>query len=178
MDLLSVEDFLAWAGERGIGFDPQYPAAADLTFIGNPTCWRSWPLAFGPRKLPLFLATILEAASAPAWLVYPRNDGRWFSPSRPTFSDELLEMTVRCSGVPAGFVGAVRLPGTVPAEVVELLAGSLIHGGHIGHDLYAVSEDAGCILMADHHDQLIAKFPSKENLSQMSAIVAKEGYPD
>jgi hypothetical protein len=176
MDLLSVEDFLAWAGTHGIAFDPRFRRAADLTFIAAPDCWRSWPLTFGPRRLPLFLATILEAATAPAWLLYPRAEGRWDAGSTATFGDELLALAARGARIPLGFIGAVRFTSDVPAEVVELLSASLVHGGHVGDDLYAVAADASCILMASHHDELIAKFPTAERLSHVSALVAKDGY--
>jgi hypothetical protein len=60
MKQLTEAQFLSWAGERGLGLDPQCPESADLIFRGESTDARFWCVPPEPERRPYFLSSFIE----------------------------------------------------------------------------------------------------------------------
>ena len=178
MDLLPSEQFFAWAAERGIELDPRYPRADALTLLDAGDHWRPWPLPRAPREVLPFLETLLEAAApGSAWLVYPRPGGHWYGGSgNVPINNDLIDTVTRGVGIPAGFQGAVRFGSDERAPLLALLVASLLFGWGTGEDLFAMPEDGSCLLLTDHHDQVIGEFATAERLATVERTMAAAGY--
>ena len=67
MDLVSTEQFLAWATARGIGRSPKYPRSEHLVYLADDSTWYRY--RYTPTAQPLHefvdLAVTVAAAGSP-----------------------------------------------------------------------------------------------------------------
>lgn len=181
MQLIDTPAFLSWASTHGIGWDPRYPGTHSLTYLATPGFWRPWDTPADVGQLSWFVEAVLDLAApelAPL-IVLPRDRGLWrFGGERVPLRNEALDVVARATGVPAEYQGAVRFDSSERARVIALATASLVFGWGTGEDLYVFPEDAGCILMTDHHKAFIGQFRSSATLEAFTAALVESGYTD
>src|SRR4051812_48249718 len=110
METVSTHDFLTWASERGIGFDPRYPDSRCLKLLGSLDQARFWTLPPYPETWPHFVASYLECLDE--WetgCLWPRS-GSWpESGQSQSYNAEVRDVLLRGAGVSDGWAGAIRV---------------------------------------------------------------------
>jgi hypothetical protein len=178
VERLSTPEYMTLLAEQGIGGDPRYPGADQLSFTGSgEEAWRTIDLPTDPRELGPFVRAVLAAAAptAAAFAVFPRQAGTWPVDANSALGGDVIAVVARGAGVPADFVGAVRLDRTEPA-LIALVAAALAFGQHTGDDLYVIPADGQCILMTDHHAQLVADFPTLAERDEFTLRLGPTGF--
>lgn len=180
MELLTTAEFLVWAETHGIGYDPRYPRAGSLVFLAARDNWRTWEPPADVGELAWFVDLVLRTVAGDQDLfLFPRHAGHWYTGGRGRpWVNDALDVIVRGAGIPSGFAGAARFGAGERAARAALAVGSLIFGWETSQDLCIIPEDATCILMTDHHRQVIGAFRAMEARDAFSATLVAAGYVD
>ncbi|HEU4630107.1 MAG TPA: hypothetical protein VFS08_10170 [Gemmatimonadaceae bacterium] len=180
MELLTTAEFLAWAATHGIGYDPRYPRSGSLVFLAALDAWRTWEPPADVGELAWFVDLVLRTAAGDQDLfLFPRHAGHWYTGGRARpWANDALDVIVRGAGIPSGFVGAARCGPGERAPGTALAVGSLIFGWETSQDLFIIPEAATCILMIDHHRQVLGAFRVMAARDAFSATLVAAGYLD
>jgi hypothetical protein len=180
MELLSLNECLAWLEERGIGCDPRYPKSNSLTIADAMDSWRPWPEPAVAGELFRFVDNLLTlVAPTGPWVVYPHERGRWsYGGADAPEESNVFDIIRRGAGIPLDWIGAARFDVSERAKVVALLVGSLVCGWGVGEDLYCVPDDRSAMLMASHHEEVVGHFRSLEELQRVEDALIALGYDD
>jgi hypothetical protein len=164
MQLLATPEFQVWAAGHGIGWDPRYPGANQLSFLEAPDHWHAWDSPPQSKRLAWFAESVLRVAASEdqSVLVLPRARGQWrFGGVGSPKPNQALDLIMRGLGVPAEFVGAVRFDASEFAHLLAVAVASLVFGWSTGEDLYILPASGRCILLTSHDCAIFGFFPSK-----------------
>src|SRR5215203_5992831 len=108
MDLVSTEQFLAWAEAQSIGRNPQYRRSESLVYPAEDSTWYRYRYVPPVQPLHQFVdhAVTVAAAGSPLWLFPPWRGGQWYPASHAEFpSLTVLRSIVHGACVPTGYAG-------------------------------------------------------------------------
>jgi hypothetical protein len=170
---------LAWAGARGVGFDPRYPKAQDLTPLSGLAHSRFWLQPCPAAALPHFFGTCFQLVVLETECHVWRG-GRWgLSDAGPSpgpaaaAHDRLLQVL----GIPAEHRGGVQLERREFPELLLLLISASAFGWTSVADLYVVPDTGRYVLHTDHHDVIWVRFAQADDVAPFVAAMEAAGYP-
>jgi hypothetical protein len=177
MRLHSESDFLAWAEQRGMGLDPQYPRSETLIFTPDPGFTRFWTLPPEPKRRPGFLHCMLEAFGP--WSSYYcwKHLGNW--PAKPegqSLNDQIEHAIFKGIGLPEGSYDVVEFNSSERVELITLLLTTTIFGFTTWDDLFLVSDTAHGILQTDHHGTIHTSFRDEANMNEFIRSMEQKHY--
>ena len=181
MQLLATPEFQVWAAGHGIGWDPRYPSANQLSFVEAPDHWRVWDSPPQSKQLAWFTEAVLRVAAPEdqSVLVLPRARGQWrFGGVGSPKPNQAFDLIIRGLGVPAEFVGAVRFDASESAHLLAVAVASLVLGWSTGEDLYILPASGRCILLTSHDCAIFGFFPCEAGRESFASDLREQGYQD
>src|SRR5438093_513716 len=107
MKPVPADEFLKWAADGGVGFDPRYPNSGSLGFLPPSDCTRFWVLPGDPATWPHFAASLLKGMDSwTSGYLWPRA-GCWPTAAKSSRrNDRIRDVVLRGAGIPDGWEGA------------------------------------------------------------------------
>lgn len=174
MQAVSSEEFLRWAGEAGIGFNPLYPDY--LTIIPPVDHARFWLVPADAASWPRFIATLLSGLDPwTAGYLWPLA-GRWGVSHRSGPNEGVRDVVLRGAGIPNGWAGAVRFDRAELDAVVAVLFAAVTFGWCRDDDLFFLPDHGRQLVRTDHHDVLHAECMSERRVGELVAHMAAASY--
>jgi hypothetical protein len=177
MKTVSEQDFLPWAAEVGIGFDPRYPDSHCLSLLPPCEHARFWVLPPDPATWPHFVASLLGGLDQwESGFVWPRC-GSWPNPAlSQSYKEGVRDVLLRGAGIPGGWAGAVQFDHDEEDMLVAVLYASLAFGWCVDDDLFFVPDHGRQLLQTDHHDVIHVECASEARVLKLAAHMAEAGY--
>jgi hypothetical protein len=174
MEAVRGEEFLQWASEVAIGFDPE---SGCLHLLPLRKHARFWVLPSDPATWPHFVVSLLDALDEWAsGFLWPRY-GRWPVSARSQSYDQVVrDVLLRGAGIPGGWEGAVRFTREEDDALVAVLYAALAFGCCVYDDLFFVPDHGRQLLQTDHHDVIHVRCSSEDRVQRLVAEMAKAGY--
>jgi hypothetical protein len=183
MRLLAEEEFLSWAVSLEIGPDARYSPPRTLTYLSGKGTWKPWPLfKAGTKPFWLIKAALLSLEDwafcriwkrVPTWnYPYPEPDGANGDRSH------IWNLLIHSDLIPEGFTGAIEFARSEIAEVIRIMFAQGSLGFTVYDDVFVVPDHGRGILYVDHHDAIVAEFPSQLALRTFAERMAKAGCPE
>lgn len=170
MKTYTEQQFLRWAGNRGIVIDSQYPKSAVLDFVSpKPESDRFWEIPAEPERRPYFISTILQAMGDWESCYVWRHMGSW--PARPDpqrLNDRIEFVILKSIGLPLGTADVVEFNREEADSLIALVFSTSIFGWSVNEDLYIIPDTARYIAKTDHHGVIHVAF---ENPDTMRAFI-------
>jgi len=177
METVPGENFLQWAAEGGIGFDPRFPESRCLSFLPPREHARFWVLPPDPATWPYFAASLLNGLDQWAsGLLWPRS-GRWPDPAQSqSYNEGVRDVLLRGAGIPGGWAGAVRCGHDEEDALLAVLYAYLAFGWCVDDDVFFVPDHGRQLLQTDHHDVIHVQCASEERVQMLVDHMTKAGY--
>jgi hypothetical protein len=156
MKALSKASFLSLMKTRGLALDTQYQPPQTLVFPATPDLGHSWEMPGSPKHVARFITSLFDACEeATGFYLFPRA-GAWAAGySLKTFQTKAVFGA--CGIDPSA--DDVLYATTDEMDAVEtLFAISLIFGGTVEDDIFAIPSHGKMLLYADHHEAVHAEF--------------------
>lgn len=178
MELLSVPEFLEWAGGVGVGFDDRYPDARHLTLILACDHRRFWALPDYFTAWPNFIASLLDGLDPWSTLtVWPRSQ-RWpHSRTAEDIDERVRDVMFRGAGIPVGWPGAVRFEKRELDSVLGIVFVTFTFGWCSLDDLCLVPDHGRQLIHTDHHDVAHVGCRDEARVQTFVAHMNARGYP-
>jgi hypothetical protein len=176
-EAVSADEFLLWAAEAGIGFDPRYSGTDCLSLLPPRESSRFWELPDHPYSIPHLVEAVLDGLDRwEAGYLWPRI-GRWPTWADPGLPNERVRDVIwRGLGMPGGWAGAARVSRDERPTVVAALFASLAIGGDSCSDLYFVPDHRRQIVWAGHHDAIHVECADEARILELVRHMDGAGY--
>ena len=178
MDLISQDEFLAWARSLSIGPDGRYSPPECLVYVPYRSHHRFWEAPGRAAGVPFFAAHML--AGLGRWsqcYVWPRG-GRWPESDEEDVGvgEAVHGVILGSAGVPAGHVGAVRYGSDEMDRLLTLVFGQVLFGCCVRDDVFVIPDHGRFILYVDHHDVIHVEFRDGADIAAYVEHMANEKY--
>ncbi len=177
MEAVRGDEFLRWAVEVGIGFDPRYPDARCLSLLPPSSHARFWVLPRDPATWPLFVTSLLFGLDEWATgLLWPRC-GAWPDTGQSrSLNESVRGVVLRGAGIPSGWAGAVRFHRDEEDVLATVLFAFLTFSWSVVDDLFFIPDHGRQLVQTDHHDVIHAECASEGRVRQLVEVMAEAGY--
>ncbi len=183
MNLLSKDEFLAWAAKLGIGPDPRYSPPQTLEYVSGLSTAASRGWFWGEDLIKLSTTKVVEAfllALDPwdycmAWKRHPQWSYYAAGEEETLLDDQLWAALVHEGMVPRGHEGAVRFDRGEIVRLGRLAWAHAMLAYCVSLDLFIVPNHGKQILYIDHHDQLIVRAPDADALDAFVQRLIAQG---
>jgi hypothetical protein len=177
-EAVAGDAFLAWAAGVGVGFDPRYPDSRSLGLLPPRESARFWKLPGEIGNWPHFAGTILEGLD---WwdtgYLWPRS-GKWPAAVEScSHNERVRDVMLLGSGVPDGWVGAMRFARGEESAVVAVLFAYLAFGWCSDEDLYFIPDHGRQVVQTDHHDVVHVECAEEARVLELVGHMEVAGYP-
>ncbi len=178
MRTLIKDAFLEWTKARGIRLDPQYPAAAVLTY-GPDSDSRFWEVPAKPERRPYFIKCLIELMGEWQTCFVWKPVGSW-PDARSVHQERMNEVVgfhiMQGLGLSLGNSAIVEFDRRELGALVTLLFSTSVFGRSTGDDLYIVPDHARQILKTDHHNVIHAQFRDATEAESWVSRMSKFGF--
>jgi hypothetical protein len=175
--MLPTDDFIAWAGTRGIVFDTRYSPPRCLVREGDPDESRWWDLPTAPREISRLLSCLLTGMGPWSTCLLWRRGGSWFDVVPPRNRLEASRQTLAMGpAIPDGFQGAVTFSTKELPLMVGLVMAHVIAGWCVDDDIFVIPNDGRFIVQTDHHGVVHASCRDRADMNRLIEHMTKGGY--
>lgn len=164
MKTISKASFLSLMKPQGLRLDTQYQPPQTLVFPATSNLAHSWNMPGSPKRVAGFITSLFDATEETAgFYLYPRA-GAWAAGhSLQTFQTR----AVFCACGVNPNADDVLYATTDEMDAVEtLFVISLIFGGTVDDDIFAIPSHGKMLLYADHHEAVHGEFSCADLMSR------------
>ncbi len=156
MKTISKASFLSLMKPRGLMLDIQYQPPQTLVFPGTPDLCHSWDMPSSPKNVARFVTSLFDATEeTTGFYLYPRV-GAWAAGySLQTFQTRAV--FIAC-GMNPNDDDVIYATVDEMDAIETLFAISLIFGGTVDDDVFAIPSHGKMLLYADHHEAVHPAF--------------------
>jgi hypothetical protein len=177
MQFMTINEFSAWASQRGIGVISPDGASAGayywLNYLSSPGDGRFWGFPWEKSELLALIARVLNALDPwqSCWVF--KREGGWSYAEDGDGRDVILHSI----GIPEGFQGAVGFAASEKAGLILLLVTQIAFGWYVLDDVWVVPDHGRQMIYTDHDGAVHVRFAEVERVDSFVQTLAKNGFP-
>lgn len=167
IELISPDEFWAWASERNIGRSGTPPEI--LTFLSGGSEWLTGDV-FQDRKTTLILDRLLVLFHAWRYCFIWKRIPPWDYSDTDTAKNCLSRQLVH-SLVPQGFSGAIKISRDGIGPMLQLVLAQALLGVTRYDDIFVIPDDARYVVWVDHHAEVHVQCAHRGDLPAVSEML-------
>jgi len=177
MKRLTEKKFLELLKTKGIVINADYPQSAVLDFANDPQINRFWCIPDEARRIPTFVATLLDLLDPWENVYVWKHSGSWSTNIKgERLNDDVQAIIYKGIGLPNNSAEIIVFDKTEFGELVALVFNQLVFGWHVGDDLYIVPDNGKQIMKTDHHDVVHVEFLDNDSMERFVKVMIEQEF--
>ena len=179
MRVVETDEFLQWAGERGLGLDERYNEPRCLVYKPDRDVWRFWGVPRSPRACTEFFGCLLDGAGPWASCRLWFRGGRWpdqVKHDHTESNEEVRAAVLRSFGIASLSPGAIELDRSERDQILTIAFLQTAFGWMSYDDLFIVPDHAHSFLWLDHHGVVHVEFQHERIMNPFILHMQTHGH--